>query len=232
MIDNQNHALCVIPARGGSKRIPRKNVKDFLGKPLIAYSIEAALNSGVFERVIVSTDDALIADVAVKFGAQVPFMRDAALSDDYATSSDAVADAATRLGGYSHVCCLYATAPLITGEILREAYGKFEEAGCEFLFSATEFSFPIQRAIRLGEDGAVSMFYPQFALTRSQDLERAYHDAGAFYFGRHEAWLEKKPIFAPHSRAFLLPRNLACDIDTPEDFEFAQKLYRINYDKI
>ena len=229
MRDNQNRALCVIPARGGSKRIPRKNVKDFLGKPLIAYSIEAALNSGVFERVIVSTDDAEIADVAVKFGAQVPFMRDAALSDDYATSSDAVADAAARLGGYAHVCCLYATAPLITGEILREAYGKFEEAGCEFLFSATEFSFPIQRAIRLSEDGTVNMFYPQFALTRSQDLERAYHDAGAFYFGRREAWLEKKPIFAPHSRAFLLPRNLVCDIDTLEDFEFAQKLYRINY---
>ena len=229
MRDNQNRALCVIPARGGSKRIPRKNVKDFLGKPLIAYSIEAALNSGVFERVIVSTDDALIADVAVKFGAQVPFMRDAALSDDYATSSDTVVDAATRLGGYPYVCCLYATAPLITGEILREAYGNFEEAECEFLFSATEFGFPIQRAIRLGEDGAVSMFYPQFALTRSQDLERAYHDAGAFYFGRREAWLEKKTIFAPHSRAFLLPRNLVCDIDTPEDFEFAQKLYEINY---
>jgi len=230
MRDNQNRALCVIPARGGSKRIPRKNVKYFLGKPLIAYSIEAALNSGVFERVIVSTDDAEIADVAVKFGAQVPFMRDAALSDDYATSSDAVADAATRLGEYTHVCCLYATAPLITGEILREAYGKFEEAGCEFLFSATAFSFPIQRAIRLEQNGAVNMFYSQFALTRSQDLERAYHDAGAFYFGRREAWLEKKPIFAPHSRAFLLPRNLVCDIDTPEDFEFAQKLYRINYD--
>ena len=230
MRDNQNRALCVIPARGGSKRIPRKNVKDFLGKPLIAYSIEAALNSGVFERVIVSTDNAEIADVAIKFGAQVPFMRDAALSDDYATSSDAVADAARRLGGYARVCCLYATAPLITGEILREAYGKFEEAGYEFLFSATEFSFPIQRAIRLSKDGAASMFYPQFALTRSQDLERAYHDAGAFYFGRREAWLEKKPIFAPHSRAFLLPRNLVCDIDTPEDFEFAQKLYRINYD--
>lgn len=229
MRDNQNRALCVIPARGGSKRIPRKNVKDFLGKPLIAYSIEAALNSGVFERVIVSTDDAEIADVAVKFGAQVPFMRDAALSDDYATSSDAVADAAARLGGYSRICCLYATAPLITGEILREAYGKFEKAGCEFLFSATEFGFPIQRAIRLSKDGAVSMFCPQFALTRSQDLERAYHDAGAFYFGTREAWLEKKPIFAPHSRAFLLPRNLVCDIDTPEDFEFAQKLYEINY---
>ena len=229
MRDNQNRALCVIPARGGSKRIPRKNVKDFLGKPLIAYSIEAALNSGVFERVVVSTDDTEIADVAVKFGAQVPFMRDAALSDDYATSSDAVADAAARLSGYCHVCCLYATAPLITGEILREAYGKFEEAGCEFLFSATEFSFPIQRAIRLEQNGTVSMFYPQFALTRSQDLERAYHDAGAFYFGRREAWLEKKPIFAPHSRAFLLPRNLVCDIDTLEDFEFAQKLYEINY---
>lgn len=159
MIDNQNRALCIIPARGGSKRIPRKNVKDFLGKPLIAYSIEAALNSGVFERVIVSTDDAEIADVAVNFGAQVPFMRDAALSDDYATISDAVADAAARLGEkYSRVCCIYATAPLITGEILREAYGKFEEAECEFLFSATEFSFPVQRAIKLDDKGAVSMF--------------------------------------------------------------------------
>ena len=225
--------ICIIPARGGSKRIPGKNIKDFLGKPLIAYSIEAALNSKVFSDVIVSTDDEMIANVAREFGASVPFFREASLSDDYATSTDVIKDAIRRANSsFSDVCCLYATAPLITAEILKEAVSEFKKDGCKFLFSATAFEFPIQRAIKLDENARVSMFYPQFEKTRSQDLEPAFHDAGAFYFGKKEAWLECNAIFAPHSKAYLLPRNLVCDIDTLEDFEFAKKLYLINNGKI
>ena len=225
--------ICIIPARGGSKRIVGKNIKDFLGKPLIAYSIEAALNSKVFSDVIVSTDDEAIANVAREFGASVPFFREASLSDDYATSTDVIKDAIRRTNSsFSDVCCLYATAPLITAEILKEAADEFKKDECEFLFSATAFDFPIQRAIKLDENDRVSMFYPQFEKTRSQDLEPAFHDAGAFYFGKKEAWLECSAIFAPHSKAYLLPRNLVCDIDTLEDFEFAKKLYLINNGKI
>ena len=225
--------ICIIPARGGSKRIPGKNIKDFLGKPLIAYSIEAALNSKVFNEVIVSTDDEMIANVAREFGASVPFFRDTNLSDDYATSTDVIKDAIGRVNSsFSDVCCLYATAPLITAEILKEAAEEFKKQECKFLFSATAFDFPIQRAIILDENARVSMFYPQFEKTRSQDLEPAFHDAGAFYFGKKEAWLECSALFAPHSKAYLLPRNLVCDIDTLEDFEFAKKLYLINNGKI
>ena len=225
--------ICIIPARGGSKRIPGKNIKDFLGKPLIAYSIEAALNSKVFSEVIVSTDDEMIANVAREFGASVPFFRDASLSDDYATSTDVIKDAIRRVNSsFSDVCCLYATAPLIRAEILKEAAGEFKKHEYKFLFSATAFDFPIQRAIKLDENARVSMFYPQFEKTRSQDLEPAFHDTGAFYFGKKEAWLECSALFAPHSKAYLLPRNLVCDIDTLEDFEFAKKLYLINNGKI
>ena len=225
--------ICIIPARGGSKRIPGKNIKDFLGKPLIAYSIEAALNSKVFSEVIVSTDDEMIANVAREFGASVPFFRDASLSDDYATSTDVIKDAIRRVNSsFSDVCCLYATAPLIRAEILKEAAGEFKKHEYKFLFSATAFDFPIQRAIKLDENARVSMFYPQFEKTRSQDLEPAFHDAGAFYFGKKEAWLACSALFAPHSKAYLLPRNLVCDIDTLEDFEFAKKLYLINNGKI
>ena len=225
--------ICIIPARGGSKRIVGKNIKDFLGKPLIAYSIEAALNSKVFSEVIVSTDDEAIANVAREFGASVPFFREASLSDDYATSTDVIKDAIRRANSsFSDVCCFYATAPLVTAEILKEAAGEFKKEECKFLFSATAFDFPIQRAIKLDEKARVSMFYPQFERTRSQDLEPAFHDAGAFYFGKKEAWLECSAIFAPHSKAYLLPRNLVCDIDTIEDFEFAKKLYLINNGKI
>ena len=225
--------ICIIPARGGSKRIPGKNIKDFLGKPLIAYSIEAALNSKVFSEVIVSTDDEMIANVAREFGASVPFFRDASLSDDYATSTDVIKDAIRRVNSsFSDVCCLYATAPLIRAEILKEAAGEFKKHEYKFLFSATAFDFPIQRAIKLDENARVSMFYPQFEKTRSQDLEPAFHDAGVFYFGKKEAWLECSALFAPHSKAYLLPRNLVCDIDTLEDFEFAKKLYLINNGKI
>ncbi|OEE83855.1 pseudaminic acid cytidylyltransferase [Enterovibrio norvegicus FF-162] len=224
--------LAIIPARGGSKRIPRKNIKSFHGKPMIAYSIEAAYKSGCFDKVIVSTDDQEIADVALEHGAEVPFIRPENISDDNATTIDVIHHAIEwyEANGtdVSEVCCLYATAPFVTGEDLSRGY----EALCEnddvrFVFSAATFSFPIQRALKLSEDGKVNMFNPENAMTRSQDLEEAYHDAGQFYWGRKIAFLNKEPIFAPHSRMVILPRTRVQDIDTPEDWLFAESLFHL-----
>lgn len=224
--------LCVIPARGGSKRIPHKNIIDFCGKPLIAYSIENALGSGIFDEVIVSSDDEAIIKVALKCGASVPFVRPKELSDDF-SSSDVVITHAIKefqnLGrDFEKVCCLYATAPLINAEILRRAYEEFCKGESEFLFSATEFSYPIQRAFWLDEQKQVNMFDESNYHKRSQDLPKAYHDAGAFYFGKKEAWLTQKMLFKPYAKAFVLPANLVCDIDTPQDLEFAKFLYSFN----
>lgn len=224
--------LCVIPARGGSKRIPKKNIIDFCGKALIAHSIENALNSGIFDEVIVTSDDKEIIEVALKFGAKAPFVREANLSDDYASSTDAIKNAIEILQSkgqsYENVCCLYATAPLITPEILKHAYNKFIQNESKFLFAATEFEYPIQRAFKCDEKGRVSMFDESFYFKRSQDLESAYHDAGAFYFGKSEAWLKENFMFKPYSTAFLLPRDRVCDIDTMQDLEFTKLLYNFH----
>ena len=223
--------LCIIPARGGSKRIPHKNIVDFCGKPLIARSIENALNSGIFDEVIVSSDDEKIIQVALNFGAKVPFVRDKSLSDDYASSTEAIKDAIKRLEisgqKYDNVCCLYATAPLISAEILKQAFDEFIKNKTKFLFAAGEFNSPIQRAFKLVEN-KVYMFDESKYFTRSQDLTRAFYDAGAFYFGTSLAWLEEEIMFKPYSSVFLLAKNLVCDIDTLEDLEFAKKLFLIN----
>tara|TARA_R110002124_G_scaffold17175_3_gene72184 strand:- start:15330 stop:16034 length:705 start_codon:yes stop_codon:yes gene_type:complete len=223
--------VAIIPARGGSKRIPRKNIKLFHGKPMIAYSIEAALASGCFDKVIVSTDDQEIADVAKQFGAEVPFLRPANIADDHATTMDVMQHAiewCARQGWVIEaVCCLYATAPFITSESLIQGYQQLQQVGVEFAFSAATFTFPIQRAIKISEQGNVSMFDASQELVRSQDLEEAYHDAGQFYWGRKEAFLERKAIFAPHSRVVLLPRIRVQDIDTPEDWDFAEALFNL-----
>ncbi len=219
--------ICVIPARGGSKRIPRKNIVDFLGAPLISYSVRAALDSGAFERVIVSSDDDEILGVAADFGART-LKRPDEISGDFATTADVInhASSVSNLNDEDGVCCLYATAPLITGEILRDAASKFDPARHAFYFSACEFEYPIWRGF--GADGA--MFFPEFYASRSQDLKRAFHDAGAFYFGSVKSWRES-PIFSEKSAFYELPRRLVCDIDTPEDLEFAKVLYEINYGK-
>lgn len=226
--------LCIIPARGGSKRIPKKNIIDFLGKPLIAYSIESALGSGIFDEVIISSNDEEIIKVACEFGAKAPFVRDEKLSDDYTASTEVIKNAIellTQKGEiYDNVCCLYATAPLISSEILKKAFEKFLENESKFLFSATEFDYPIQRAFHLDEKNQVYMFDESFYKSRSQDLIKAYHDAGAFYFGKSKAWLETHFMFKPHSSVYLLPRNLVCDIDTLEDLEFAKILYKASYE--
>ncbi|MCH3693589.1 pseudaminic acid cytidylyltransferase [Campylobacter lari] len=224
--------LCIIPARGGSKRIPRKNIIDFLGKPLIAYSIESALNSDIFDDVIISSDDDEIIKVALKYGAKVPFVRKKELSDDYTSSTTVIQDAIINLEeqgiSFENVCCLYATAPLIDKFILRQAFKQFSQDECKFLFSACEFDYPIQRSFYLDEQNKVYMFNESNYNKRSQDLTKAYHDGGAFYFGKKEAWLEESFMFKSHSKAFLLPRNKICDIDTFEDLEFAKTLYQFH----
>ena len=222
--------IAIIPARGGSKRIPRKNIKKFCGKPIIAYSIEAALKSSCFDKVIVSTDDEEIADVAKFYGAEVPFIRPSKISNDYATTLEVIAHA---LCWYEEqgceieaACCIYATAPFISESALLEGHIKLQHDDVEFVVSAALFSFPIQRAIHIDEAGKISMRQPEHALSRSQDLELSYHDAGQFFWGKKTAILENKPIFADHSRIVLLPREHVQDIDTLEDWNFAELLFQ------
>ncbi|MEZ9565344.1 pseudaminic acid cytidylyltransferase [Vibrio artabrorum] len=221
--------VAIIPARGGSKRIPRKNIKHFHGKPMIAYSIEAALASDCFDKVIVSTDDAEIAEVAKKHGAEVPFLRPSNISDDYATTMDVMHHAITWCANngwdIGDVCCLYATAPFVLPEDLQKGYELLRGTNVQFTFSATSFPFPIQRAIKLDEQGHVSMFSPENEQVRSQDLEEAYHDAGQFYWGRKDAFLNKLSVFSSHSKAVLLPRKRVQDIDNQEDWELAESLF-------
>ena len=223
--------IAIIPARGGSKRIPRKNIKVFHGKPMIAYSIEAAKKSGCFDRIIVSTDDQEIADIALKYGAEVPFLRPADIANDYATTMDVMEHAIQFLAKQEinpeFICCIYATAPFILADDLFKGLEILNESKVEYVFSATSFPFPIQRAIKLTKQGDVKMFSEQYADTRSQDLIEAYHDAGQFYWGRTSAFIARKAIFAEHSKVVLLPRKRVQDIDTVEDWELAEALFSV-----
>lgn len=227
--------LAVIPARGGSKRIPRKNIKHFYGKPMIAWSIEAALKSNCFDEVWVSTDDKEIADIAVEYGAKVPFMRPAHLSDDYATTADVMQHATQEFEHLTgrrpeHVCCLYATAPFVQVNDLKKGLQLLKNDSIDYAFSATTFPFPIQRAIKLNQNGNVEMFQPENFNKRSQDLEEAWHDAGQFYWGTAEAWLNKSVIFSNKSRIVELPRTRVQDIDTPEDWHRAELMAQLLLD--
>jgi pseudaminic acid cytidylyltransferase len=221
--------VAIIPARGGSKRIPRKNIKPFAGKPIIGYSIEAALQSQLFDRVIVSTDDVEIATVAESFGAEVPFLRPAELADDFAGTNAVVKQCLEWLrdhnGPVEHACCLYATAPFVQVKYLREGYERLVASGKSYAFSVTSFPFPVQRAIRINQDGNVEALYPEMIARRSQDLEEAYHDAGQFYWGRAEAFLNDVVTFSPSSVPIVLPRYLVQDIDTPEDWLRAELMF-------
>jgi N-acylneuraminate cytidylyltransferase len=223
--------VAVIPARGGSKRIPRKNIKDFCGKPMIAWSIEAALNSHCFERIIVSTDNDEIAAVALDYGAEVPFMRPESLSDDYVGTTAVVSHAVRWLIEHGekpeNVCCLYATAPFVRSIDLQRGLEMLQDQNCDYAFSVTSFAFPIQRAIRITQEQRVEMFQPEHFTTRSQDLEEAYHDAGQFYWGITQAWLDEKPLFSNHSAPVILPRYRVQDIDTQEDWQRAEWLFKV-----
>lgn len=222
--------LAVIPARGGSKRIPRKNIKSFCGKPMIAWSIEAALQSGCFDLVVVSTDDAEIAEVARQYGAQVPFMRPTELADDHTGTTAVIAHAIDWFAAQgqtpAQVCCLYATAPFVSVDDLRRGLKVLTDTGSDYAFSVTSYAFPIQRAIRITDVGRVEMFNPAHFNTRSQDLEDAYHDAGQFYWGRTSAWLEERIVFSPASAPVLLPRHRVQDIDTPQDWVRAEWMFK------
>jgi N-acylneuraminate cytidylyltransferase len=224
--------LCVIPARGGSKRIPRKNIRNFLGKPIIAYSIEAAYQSGCFDRVIVSTDDLEIATVSRQYGAETPFTRPAELANDFADTNAVVKHALAwyleRGMAFDYACCIYATAPFIKPFYLKIGYEKIENSGKQFAFSVTTYDFPIQRAIRISPEFGVEPFYSEFSNSRSQDLEEAYHDAGQFYWGTAQAYLEDKHLFSELSTPVILPRYMVQDIDTLEDWKTAELMYQVS----
>lgn len=223
--------VAVIPARGGSKRIPRKNIKPFNGQPMIAWSIQAAVQSCCFDRIIVSTDDEEIAEVALEYGAEVPFFRPKELSDDHAATTPVIAHAVEWLNlnwsPATYVCCLYATAPFVQPDDLVRGLKILEESDSEFVFSVTSFSFPIQRALRLTSENRVEMFQPEHFNSRSQDLEEAWHDAGQFYWGKASAWLEGKRLFSSESVPIILPRFRVQDIDTPEDWEYAERMFKV-----
>jgi pseudaminic acid cytidylyltransferase len=222
--------IAVIPARGGSKRIPRKNIKEFCGKPMIAWSIEAAQKSNCFERIIVSTDDNEIADIAQNHGAEVPFVRPESLANDYAGTIPVIRHAVEWLVAHGekpeNVCCLYATAPFVRSQDLKRGLEMLQAQECDYVFSVTSFPFPIQRAIRIIQEQRVEMFQPEHFITRSQDLEEAYHDAGQFYWGTAQAWLDEKPLFSNRSVPLILPRHRVQDIDTLEDWQRAEWLFK------
>jgi pseudaminic acid cytidylyltransferase len=221
--------IAIIPARGGSKRIPKKNIKFFLGKPMISYSIKIAIESKLFDKVIVSTDDDDIKLVAESFGAEVPFIRPKKLSDDY-TGTIAVTKHAIEWcldSGYEveYVCCIYPTAPLLQIKYLKQGFKSIRDMNKSFAFSITSYAYPIQRALMI-QNGNIKMFYPENYQMRSQDLTEGYHDAGQFYWGTVSAFVEDRNIFSHESIPVILPRYLVQDIDTLEDWEKAELMYK------
>ena len=223
--------IAVIPARGGSKRITKKNIRPFFGKPIIGWTIEAARASGCFEKIVVSTDDEEISQVARSFGADVPFVRPADISNDHAGTMPVVAHATQWFidSGVrpSFVCCLYATAPFIQASDIQQGLAMMKTARVDFVFAVTRYNSPIQRALRIRTDGCVEMFNPAQFNTRSQDLETSWHDAGQFYWGRSEAWLAGQPIFTVNSMPIDIPGHRVQDIDSIEDWKRAEILFRL-----
>ena len=222
--------IAIIPARGGSKRIPRKNIKLFHGKPLIAYSIEAALKSELFDKVIVTTDDEEIASIAKKYGADVPFIRPKELSDDFTNTKDVIDHALKyfqeRGERYEYECTIYATAPLLQPKYLMEGFVALKNSDAINAFSATTMPFPIQRTFKVDKNGRCEMFWPQNYQTRSQDLEEAYQDAGQFYWTKLDK-TSNEIMFSKDSIPIILPRHLVQDIDTLEDWERAEFMYEV-----
>ncbi|MGQ9846376.1 MAG: pseudaminic acid cytidylyltransferase [Bacteroidales bacterium] len=222
--------IAIIPARSGSKRIPLKNIKPFLGKPIIAYSIEAAIQSGLFSEIMVSTDDKQIADIAQTFGATVPFFRSPNTANDFAHIADVIEEVLLTYEkhgkSFDNVCCILATAPLIKPERLIEAYELMLNNNFDSVFPIVKFSYPIQRALRLKE-GNVSMFQPENFAKRSQDLEPAYHDSGQFYWMKVKEFMTQKRFFAKNTGAIILPETEVQDIDSEEDWKIAEIKYKL-----
>jgi N-acylneuraminate cytidylyltransferase len=223
--------VAIIPARGGSKRIPRKNIRPFAGKPMIAWSIDAARASGLFDRIVVSTDDAEIADVAQSCGAETPFLREPALADDHAGTLEVVTDAVSRIcvdgSRPEAICCLYATAPFATAADLVQGREKLADGNWDYVFTATRYAAPVQRAFARSASGAMALLQPEHALTRSQELTPVYHDAGQYYWGTPQAWLTGRPIYGDRTTFVELPHWRVQDVDTLEDWRRAEHLFEI-----
>ncbi|MDD6327628.1 MAG: pseudaminic acid cytidylyltransferase [Lachnospiraceae bacterium] len=225
--------IAIITARGGSKRIPKKNIKAFCGKPIIAYAIQAAIDSNIFDEVMVSTDSEEIAEIARKYGATVPFMRSEKNSDDYATTEDVIMEVVNQyreLGKeYEYVCCLYPTTPFITSEILQKALMIMERERPAVVIPIVQFSYPPQRCFIIDEKGYAKFKYPEYVQTRSQDLEKQYHDAGQFYIYNVEKLFANRGIIEEDFMSIVLPEICVQDIDTVDDWKMAELKYRLLY---
>lgn len=223
--------LCIIPARGGSKRIPRKNIKDFLGKPIIAYSIETALESKLFDEVMVSTDDEEIAEVAIKYGAKVPFMRSGENANDFATLADVLIEVINQykeIGkSFDNICCILPTAPLTSVNRVKEAFIKLVDEDLESVLPVVEFSYPILRALEFDDTARLKMIWPEYLKTRSQDLKPAYHDSGSFYWVNTYALLDQKTLFCKDGSAIVMPETEVQDIDNETDWKLAELKYKL-----
>ena len=223
--------VAIIPARGGSKRIPKKNIKDFLGKPIIAYSIEIALNSKLFKKVIVSTDDEEIKDVAIKYGAEVPFTRPKKLSDDFTGTHEVVGHAVKWLEDngelMDYACCIYPTAPLIKKDDLIKGFKLIQTGKWISVMAATNFSYPIFRSFEILPDGGLKMTFPEHYNSRSQDLPEIYHDAGLFYWAKIETWKDKPKEYNEKNSIIKIPNHRVQDIDTLDDWKKAEIIYKI-----
>lgn len=224
--------VAIITARGGSKRIPRKNIRPFLGKPIIGYGIEVALQSGLFEEVMVSTDDAEIADVARGFGASVPFVRSAANANDFATTTDVLLEVLSQYDRAGRTfecgCCIYPTAPFITSALLQRAFETLTTQAFDTVYPVQPFGFPVQRAVGLNNDGKVHWLQPSYQASRSQDLEKAYHDAGQFYFFNTASLQSTKQLINANTGALVISEMQAHDIDNEDDWQIAEFKWQLS----
>jgi N-acylneuraminate cytidylyltransferase len=221
--------IAIIPARGGSKRIPRKNVRPFMGQPVIGYPIQAAIDSGCFDEIMVSTDDKEIADVAKKFGAAVPFLRSSETSNDHASTADVLLEVLQEYEKlnkrFDNCCCLYPVTPLVSKEILQTAFDKFIVSKADSLMPVVRYSHPIQRALQINEEGFLRYIQPENAMLRTQDLPPCYHDAGQFYFFKTDSFLKNKTLVSKNTLAFELSEQLVQDIDNEDDWKMAELKY-------
>ncbi|MBT5400048.1 pseudaminic acid cytidylyltransferase [bacterium] len=221
--------VAIIPARGGSKRIPYKNIRNFHGKPIIAWSIIAAKKSGIFDDIIVSTDSQRIADVANKYGAITPFIRPDSISDDFTGTNDVIKHAAKwyieNVGDIDYICGIYPTAPFLTSSVLVDGFHRLVNSNAAFVFSAVGYSYPIQRAFLISKNDRVQMLNKENISKRSQDLEKSYHDAGQFYWGLTSSFINNLNLYSDESIPMILPAHLAHDIDDEEDWKYAEMLY-------
>ena len=222
--------ICIIPARGGSKRIPRKNIKPFLGEPIISYSIKSAIESNLFDEVMVSTDDYEIANISVSYGAKIPFLRSKKNSDDFATTYQVLDEVISEYNNinmrFDHICCIYPTAPLTTPSLLSEGYKLFLKNSCKYLIPIVEYSHPIQRSY-IQNKKYLELLYPENKNKRTQDLEKTYHDAGQFYWIDLKSMLKKGSLFSEKVCGFKISNNQFHDIDTIEDWEIAEIKYKM-----